>query len=136
MPTKTKKNSKSARSTKDAEREKAQIIELDGKDQVLGRLAVQIAGYLQGKHSPNYQPNKDGNTVVKLKNVHKVQVTGKKKTDKIYWSYSGYPGGIYGKTYEEVFKNSPETVIQHAVGGMLPKNKLKKERLKRLIIEK
>ena|SRR3990167_5957118 len=111
------------------------IIELDAEGQVLGRLATQVAKYLQGKHKPNYQPNQAGDTVVKLKNIKKIEVTGKKEKDKIYWSHSGYAGGIYGKTYEEVFKKNPKRVVEYAVSGMLPKNKLRKERMKRLIME-
>ncbi|OGZ61455.1 MAG: 50S ribosomal protein L13 [Candidatus Spechtbacteria bacterium RIFCSPLOWO2_02_FULL_38_8] len=125
MPTKTKKNINS----------KAEIIELDAENQVLGRLAVQAAKYLQGKHRTDYQPNKSGETVVKIKNAKKIEITGKKETDKMYWSHSGYAGGLYGRTYKEVFKKSPQRVIEYAVSGMLPKNKLRRERMKRLIIE-
>ncbi|MEX0877937.1 MAG: 50S ribosomal protein L13 [Candidatus Spechtbacterales bacterium] len=115
---------------------KKEVIELDAKGQILGRLSTEIAVYLQGKHSPAYKPNMDDDTVVKVVNAKKVKVTGKKKTDKIYWHYSGYPGGIYGKTYEEMFEKDPTWVIRKAVERMLPDNRLRKGRMKRLIVEK
>ena len=110
-------------------------IVIDASGKILGRISTQAAIYLQGKHKASYRPNIDENLVVRIKNAKKVKVTGKKKTDKIYWSYSGYPGGIYGRTFEEVVKKDPTRVIRYAVKGMLPKNKLQKPRLKRLIIE-
>lgn len=116
-------------------KEEVEIIEFDAAEFVLGRLASRVAYILQGKHRADYQPNIAGDTVVKVKNASKIKVTGKKFKNKIYWSYSGYPGGIYGRTYEEVFKKNPARVIEYAVSRMLPKNKLRKERMKRLIIK-
>lgn len=114
----------------------AEEIVIDLKGKILGRAATEIAFYLQGKHKANYQPNNDdGGVVVRVKNASKVKVTGKKKTDKIYWHYSGYPGGMYGRTYEEVMGKEPAKVIRWTVHGMLPDNRLRKGRLNRLIIE-
>lgn len=129
MATKTKKIIRATN------KQKLEVIEFDAAKFVLGRLASRVAYILQGKHRADYQPNKAGDTVIKIKNASKIKVTGKKFTDKIYWSYSGYPGGITGRTYEEVFKKNPARVIEYAVNRMLPKNKLRKERMKRLIIE-
>src|SRR3990167_1464932 len=98
-----------------------EIIELDAEGQVLGRLASDIAHYLQGKHKADYQPNKESNTTVKVKNAGKISITGKKAKNKVYRSHSGYPVGLYGKKY--------------AVRGMLPKNRLRKLRMERLVIE-
>ena len=127
--------STSTKSKKENKNKEAEVIEFDAAEFVLGRLASRVAYILQGKHRADYQPNKAGYTVVKIKNASKIKVTGKKFKDKIYWSYSGYPGGIYGRTYEEIFKKNPARVIEYAVNRMLPKNRLRKERMKRLIIE-
>lgn len=129
MPTKIKKT------TKIVKKSDVEIIEFDAAEFVLGRLASRVAYILQGKHRADYQPNKEGDTVVKIKNASKIKVTGKKLTDKIYWSYSGYPGGIIGRTYKEVFEKNPAHVIEYAVNRMLPKNRLRKKRMKRLIIK-
>ncbi|OGZ57281.1 MAG: 50S ribosomal protein L13 [Candidatus Spechtbacteria bacterium RIFCSPLOWO2_12_FULL_38_22] len=112
-----------------------EIIELDAEGQVLGRLASDIAHYLQGKHKADYQPNKESNTTVKVKNAGKISITGKKAKNKVYRSHSGYPGGLYGKTYADTFKKDPSSVIKYAVRGMLPKNRLRKLRMERLVIE-
>lgn len=115
---------------------RTEVIELDAKGRSLGRLATEAARYLQGKHKASWQPHVDAGAVVKVSNARKIKMTGKKKTDKIYWRHSGYPGGIYGSTWQEVFKKDPRRVIEYAVWGMLPKNKTRKNRMKRLIVEK
>ncbi|MEX0869805.1 MAG: 50S ribosomal protein L13 [Candidatus Spechtbacterales bacterium] len=130
--TETKKTKKE---TKPKTSKKREEIVLDAKGKILGRLATEAAYYLQEKHSPAFRPNIDEGTVVRVKNARKIKVTGNKSSDKIYWSYSGYPGGIYGRTFEEVFEKYPDRVIRSAVKGMLPKNRMQKPRLKRLIIE-
>ena len=109
---------------------------IDAKGKVLGRLASDIAFRLQGKDKPSYMPNKIANGKILVKNAAALSVTGKKTTDKTYWRYSGYPGGIYSKKYKEVFEKDPADVIKRAVYNMLPKNKLRKERMKNLLIEK
>lgn len=128
-------SSKTIQKSKIKKTQGVEVIEFDAATFVLGRLASRVAYILQGKHRADYQPNKAGDTVVKIKNASKIKVTGNKLKDKIYWNYSGYPGGIYGRTYEEVFKKNPAYVIEYAVSRMLPKNRLRKERMKRLIIE-
>jgi large subunit ribosomal protein L13 len=120
---------------KTATKKQEHVIELDAQGQILGRLATQVALYLQGKHRVDYAPHKDFEQFVNVSNVKKITVTGKKAEQKIYWRHSGYPGGIRGRTYEEQFARDPSWVLRHAVAGMLPKNRLQARRLKRLIIE-
>ena len=112
-----------------------EVIELDAEGQVLGRLASDIAHYLQGKHKADYRPNKEGSTAVKVKNAGKISITGKKAKNKMYSGHSGYPGGLHTKTYADTFKKDPSSVIKYAVRGMLPKNRLRKLRMERLVIE-
>lgn len=127
---------KTKKKTKQKAKNKPETIEFDAQGEVLGRLASKVAFYLQEKHRPSYKPNSDEGTVVKIKNAGKIKVSGKKRTDKIYWHYSGYPGGIYGRSFEEMLEKDPTFPIRKAVERMLPKNKMQKERLKRLKIEK
>jgi len=105
---------------------------IDAKDKVLGRLATRIAMLLMGKRKPNYTPHLDQGDFVVVINAEKVKLTGKKLQGKIYYSHSGYPGGLKEKTAEELLKKHPERVIELAVKRMLPKNKLGRKMLKRL----
>lgn len=114
---------------------KQEVIELDAKGKILGRLSSEIAIYLQGKHKPSYKPNMDEDIIVKVKNAKRIKVTGNKKTDKMYWHYSGYPGGIYGKSFGEIFEKDPAWIVRKSVERMLPANRLRKGRMKRLIVE-
>lgn len=109
---------------------------LDATDKILGRLATEIAVLLQGKHRPEYVPNVDTGDIVVVKNASKIKVTGKKYSDKIYRHHSTHPGGLKERAYKEVFARDPKEVIFLAVNKMLPKNKLRDKRLKRLKIEK
>ena len=105
---------------------------LDGDNQVLGRLATRVAMLLMGKHKPDYTPFlKTGDHVVVI-NAEKVRLTGKKEDQKIYYRHSGYPGGIKGTTARELRAKFPERMIENAVIGMLPKNKLGKQLVTRL----
>ena len=97
---------------------------IDAEDQVLGRLAAQVARILKGKHKPQYTPHVDTGDFVVIINADKIRVTGVKATDKIYYHHSGYVGGLKSETFEEAMKKHPERVIEHAVKGMLPKNNL------------
>lgn len=106
----------------------------DAKGEVLGRLATQISKILQGKHKSDFVPYREMADNVVVINAGKIRVTGKKEKQKIYTSYSGYPGGLKRKTVSEVRTKNPEFLIYHAVSGMLPKNKLAKLRLKKLHI--
>lgn len=97
---------------------------LDAENVVLGRLATVAASLLMGKHKPEFVPFMPVGDGVIVINVDKVKVTGKKMTDKKYYHYSGYPGGMKEESLESLFSRSPEKVVETAVFGMLPKNKL------------
>jgi len=107
---------------------------VDAKGKILGRLATEIAKLLMGKDKPEYTPHLDMGDFVVVINAHKVRVTGGKEKKKIYYHHSGYPGGLKQRTFEELMERNPEEIIWRAVKGMLPKNKLRKKRLKRLKI--
>lgn len=104
----------------------------DASELPLGRLATQIATHLTGKYKPTYTPHTDGGDYVVVINAEKAVVTGAKETDKIYYRHTGFPGGIKDATLAEVREKFPERIIETAVKGMLPKNKLQAERMKRL----
>ncbi|SMP08577.1 LSU ribosomal protein L13P [Desulfurobacterium pacificum] len=106
------------------------IVDATGK--TLGRLATEIAKVLMGKHKPTYTPHVDGGDFVVVVNAEKVFVTGKKLTDKIYYKHTGYMGHLKETTLKEMLEKKPEEVIRLAVRGMLPKNKLRDRRMKRL----
>lgn len=110
---------------------KIHIIDVTNKS--LGRVASQIAVLLRGKHKPNFMPHLDMGDFVRVKNVEKLKITGNKMRQKIYYSHSGYPGGLKKRTLQEVFNKEPFKVLKWAVYGMLPKNKLRKIQIKRLI---
>jgi large subunit ribosomal protein L13 len=97
---------------------------VDAADKVLGRLATAVALRLRGKHKAEYTPNQDLGDHVVVINAAKIRVTGNKKTDKIYYRHTGYPGGIKSINFEELLQSKPEFVIEHAVKGMLPKGPL------------
>ncbi len=105
---------------------------VDAKGKILGRIATEIAKQLIGKNKPYFVPNMDCGDHVVLINADRVEVSGKKETQKKYTNYSGYPGGLRVRTYAEVKKQGAEEIIVHAVAGMLPKNKLRAGMLKRL----
>ena len=104
----------------------------DASELPLGRLSTMIATYLTGKYKPTYTPHMDGGDYVVVINAANLVVTGDKETGKIYYRHSGFPGGIKDATLAEVRAKFPERIIEEAVKGMLPKNKLQAERLKRL----
>lgn len=97
---------------------------VDAENQTLGRLAAAVARRLRGKHKASYTPHVDTGDYIVVVNADKVRVTGKKQTDKIYYRYSGYPGGIKAARFEEMIAKHPERVIEKAVKGMLPRNPL------------
>ena len=97
---------------------------IDAKNEILGRLASKVAFILRGKHKPDFTPHVDCGDNVIVINAEKVKLTGNKLTDKKYISYSGYPGGQKIRTIEDVFNKKPIYVVEHAVKGMLPKNRL------------
>jgi len=107
---------------------------IDAKDAPLGRLSTEIAKYLIGKYKPTYTPHVDGGDYVVVVNAKEAVVTGDKELQKIYYRHSGFPGGIKDARLEEVREKFPERIIENAVKGMLPKNKLSVDRMKRLKI--
>lgn len=107
---------------------------VDAKNQIVGRIAPQIAQYLQGKHKPTYVPYLDAGDYVVVINASKVKLTGKKEDTKEYTYYSGYPGGLRKETFKGLQTSNPTEIMRHAVSGMLPKNTLREKRLARLYI--
>ena len=105
---------------------------LDASDRVLGRLATKIADRIRGKDKPSFTPHTDGGDYVIVVNAEKVKVTGSKFTDKKYYTHSLYPGGLKTRTFKDLNEQNPEKIIENAVKGMLPKNKLRKEIIKKL----
>lgn len=97
---------------------------VDASNKVLGRLATEIARRLRGKHKPIYTPNVDTGDYVVVINAEKIKVTGNKAKDKVYYSHSGYSGGLKEITFEKLLDRNPTRVIEIAVKGMLPKNPL------------
>ncbi|MBC8154724.1 MAG: 50S ribosomal protein L13 [Bacteroidetes bacterium] len=97
---------------------------VDAKDQVLGRLASQIAAVVRGKHKTDFTPHVDCGDNVIVINADKVRFTGKKMTDKVYTRHTGYPGGQRFTTPRQMLEKHPERIIEHAVKGMLPRNRL------------
>jgi len=107
---------------------------VDARKKILGRMSAKIATVLMGKHKPTWQPNIDMGDNVVVINAAKVAVTGKKDTKKIYYSYSGYPGGLKKELLQKLRFRKPEEVIRRAVAGMLPKNRLGAAMIKKLFI--
>lgn len=107
---------------------------VDATDKVLGRMATDIATHLIGKHKPTYQAHIDAGDVIVVENIAKIKISGKKLEQKNYYSHSGFPGGLTTKTMGKVFAEDPKKVLEFAVSRMLPKNKHRVERMKRLNI--
>lgn len=105
---------------------------VDATDKVLGRLATEIANYLRGKHKPEYAHHMDMGDFVVVLNAEKIKVTGSKLDQKVYYKHTGFPGGIKSKTLREMLDRKPEHVITAAIKGMLPKNRLARQQLKKL----
>lgn len=105
---------------------------IDAEGKVLGRVATEIAQKLIGKHKPTYTPHIDAGDYVVVINASKVEVTGAKASDKLYRRHSGFMGGLREKSFEELLAQQPERVIELAVTNMLPKNKLRSDRMNRL----
>jgi large subunit ribosomal protein L13 len=105
---------------------------IDASGKVLGRLATQAAGLLMGKHKPLFSPNLDSGDFVVIINADKVRVTSNKAGQKLYYRHSGYPGGLKSISLEKTLQTNPTRVIEHAVKGMLPPNRLRAGRMKKL----
>ncbi|MDR3168966.1 MAG: 50S ribosomal protein L13 [Candidatus Peribacteria bacterium] len=109
---------------------------VDATGKTLGRLAVDVAKKLSGKDKSYYSDFRDAGSFVIVENADKITVSGKKLTEKVYYSYSGYKGNLKSITLGELLKKNPCQALRYAVRGMLPKNKLRDLRMKRLKIEK
>ena len=107
---------------------------VDAEGQVFGRVASQVASILRGKNKPIYTPNVDTGDYVIIINAEKIEVTGKKRKEKIYKRHTGYPGGLKEITFEKLLARKPEEILRHAVKGMLPKGPLGREMAKKLKI--
>jgi large subunit ribosomal protein L13 len=105
---------------------------IDAEGQVVGRLASHIASLLRGKHKPSFTPHVDTGDFVVVINADKARFTGKKETDKEYFSYSGYPGGARFRSPAHMREHKPTFMIENAVRGMLPKNSLGRQMLSKL----
>ena len=105
---------------------------IDAEDKVLGRLAVEIAYRLRGKHKPIYTPHVDTGDFIVVVNAEKLRLTGNKLEDKKYYRHTGYPGGLREITAGELLKKKPTQVLEFAVKGMLPKNSLGRSMFKKL----
>ncbi len=116
-------------SSKDIKRQ-WHLINAEGK--ILGRLATEVATILMGKKKPSFVPYLDIGDYVVVTNASKVQLSGKKMQNKTYTRHSGYPGGLKVETFDKLIVRRPEKIIEHAVAGMLPGNKLGKAMIKKL----
>ncbi len=105
---------------------------IDAKDQIVGRLASNIASTLRGKGNPAFSPHTDNGDFIVVINARHVRLTGKKLQDKQYYRHTGYPGGIRHKSAAQMIKSSPERILKKAVAGMLPKNALGRKLAKKL----
>lgn len=111
-----------------------EVVKLDATGESLGRFASRVAKVLIGKASVGYTPNKDANIWVEAINIDKLRVTGDKMNQKSYWRYSGYPGGHKTTLMRDLWNKDPHKLFYRTVAGMIPNNKLKARRLKRLKI--
>lgn len=105
---------------------------VDAKDEILGRVASNVAELLMGKGKVDFSRHIDSGDYVVVINAEKIVVTGNKAKQKVYITHSGYPGGFKSKKYEKVMEIHPERILEHAINGMLPDNKLKSDRMARL----
>jgi large subunit ribosomal protein L13 len=107
---------------------------VDAEGQTLGRLATEIATFLRGKNKPQYTPHVDTGDFVVVVNAEKVVVTGRKAEQKVYRRHSGYPGGLKETSYEQMMERRPTEILRRAVKGMMPKNRLARQQLRKLKI--
>lgn len=124
------KNQKTYVPTPSTNEQKWYVVDAEGM--VLGRLATQVAAILRGKHKPTFTPNFDTGDYVIVVNAEKVVLTGNKENQKEYKRYTGYTGGLKTTSYADMMKKHPERIVEHAVLGMLPHNKLGRAMAKKL----
>ena len=114
---------------------KREIHIIDASNKALGRLATEIVTLLRGKHKESFTPNKDEGDFVIIENFSNIKLSGQKLNQKIYYSHSGYLGGLRELSLSKLYKEDPKSVLTRAVLGMLPKNKLSARQIKRLKIK-
>lgn len=107
---------------------------VDGTNQTVGRMCARIAAVLRGKHKASYTPHVDTGDYIIVINAEKVKFTGNKLDDKLYQNFSGYPGGLREETARNLQKRRPDAIIERAVKGMLPKNRLGRKMYKKLFV--
>lgn len=105
---------------------------IDATDKVLGRLATEVAMILRGKNKPTFTPYMDTGDYVIIINAEKIRVTGKKAEQKTYFRHTGYPGGGRFTSYQQMMEKHPERILEHAIRGMMPKNRLGRAMYKKL----
>lgn len=110
------------------------VYNVDASGQVLGRMATDIAMHLMGKHKPSFESHIDAGDLVVVTNIKDVKISGNKVEQKVYYHHTGHPGGIKTTKMRDLMEDKPEEVLHRAVSRMLPKNKHRTERLKRLLI--
>ena len=109
---------------------------IDAEGQTLGRLASEVASILRGKHKPTFTPHVDTGDHVIIINAEKIQLTGNKLNDKVYYRHSLHPGGLKSRTAKEMIETRPEQMLEGAIKGMLPKNTLGRQMFKKLNVYK
>jgi large subunit ribosomal protein L13 len=107
---------------------------VDGTNQTVGRISARIAAVLRGKHKASYTPHVDTGDYVIIINAEKVKFSGNKLEDKVYQNFSGYPGGLKEETAKDLQKRRPEVILERAIKGMLPKNRLGRKMYKKLFV--
>ncbi len=107
---------------------------IDAKNKILGKIATLVADVIRGKNKPFFSPHMDCGDYVIIINADKVNLTGKKMEDKTYYHHTGYPGGVVGETAKHLIERKPEKVLEKAIHGMLPKNKLRKSFMQKVKI--
>ncbi|HPI54776.1 MAG TPA: 50S ribosomal protein L13 [Chitinophagaceae bacterium] len=116
------------------ETHKAEWFVMDATNQTVGRMCTRIASILRGKHKPTYTPHADAGDFIIILNADKIVFTGDKMNQKIYLNFSGYPGGKKEETAKDLLARRPEQIIERAVKGMLPKNRLGRAMFKKLFV--
>ena len=114
---------------------KRDSVQIDATGKAPGRLAVEVATHLIGKNKPTYTPHIDDGAAVEVVNIDKMVPTGKKMEQKMYYKHPGYPGNLKEKKMEKLWEEGPEKILIHAVKNMIPNNRLRNGRLKRLTIK-
>ncbi|MCO5252109.1 MAG: 50S ribosomal protein L13 [Ignavibacteriae bacterium HGW-Ignavibacteriae-1] len=107
---------------------------IDASEQTVGRLSTQVAILLRGKHKATFTPHVDNGDFVVILNAEKIMLQGKRPEQKTYFRHSGYPGGVRLDTFKDVMNTKPERVLEHSIKGMLPKNRLGRQIIKKLKI--